>query len=34
MAKYMSAMRETCAQSLGQVDPLEKGMADHSIVPA
>ena len=34
MAKYLSAMRETWVQSLGQVDPLEKGMAAHSIVPA
>ena len=28
--KYLAAMRETQVQSLGQEDPLEKGMATHS----
>ena len=29
-----SAMRETWVQSLGQEDPLEKGMATHSCILA
>ena len=29
--KNLPAMQETWAQSLGQEDPLEKGMATHSI---
>ena len=28
--KNLPAMQETLVQSLGQVDPLEKGMATHS----
>ena len=28
--KNLSAMQETWVQSLGQEDPLEKGMATHS----
>ena len=28
--KHLPAMRETWIQSLGQEDPLEKGMATHS----
>ena len=28
--KNLPAMQETCVQSLGQEDPLEKGMATHS----
>ena len=31
MGKYLPAMQETWVQSLGQEDPLEKGMATHSI---
>ena len=27
--KHLSAVQETCVQSLGQEDPLEKGMASH-----
>ena len=34
MVKNLPAMRETWAQSLGQEDPLEKGMATHSIILA
>ena len=34
MAKNLLAMRETCVQSLGQEDPLEKGMATHSSILA
>ena len=34
MVKNMPAMRETCVQSLGQKDPLEEGMATHSIILA
>ena len=30
MVKNVPAMRETQVQSLGQEDPLEKGMATHS----
>ena len=30
MVKYLPAMQETWFQSLGQEDPLEKGMAIHS----
>ena len=30
MGKYLTAMQETWVQSLGQEDPLEKGMATHS----
>ena len=32
--KSSSAMRETWVQSLGQEDPLEKGMAIHSSILA
>ena len=28
--KHLPAMQETCVQSLGQEDPLEKEMATHS----
>ena len=34
MAKHLPAMLETCAQSLGQEDPLEKEMATHSSILA
>ena len=34
MVKNLPAMRETKVQSLGQEDPLEKGMAAHSIILA
>ena len=30
MVKNLSAMRETWVHSLGQEDPLKKGMAAHS----
>ena len=30
MVKNLPAMQETCVQSLGREDPLEKGMATHS----
>ena len=30
MVKRLPAMQETCVQSLGQEDPLEKEMAIHS----
>jgi len=30
MVKILAAMQETQVQSLGQEDPLEKGMATHS----
>ena len=30
MVKNLPAMRETWVRSLGQEDPLEKGMATHS----
>ena len=33
-AKYLLAIQETWVQSLGWDDPLEKGMATHSSVPA
>ena len=29
MVKNVTAMQETCVQSLGWEDPLEKGMAAH-----
>ena len=32
MVKNLPAMQETQVQSLGQEDPLEKGMAIHSVV--
>ena len=32
--KRLPAMKETGAQSLGQEDPLEKGMATHSSILA
>ena len=32
MVKYPPAMQETQVQSLGQEDPLEKGMATHSSI--
>ena len=32
MVKDLPAMLETCAQSLGQEDPLEKEMATHSSI--
>ena len=34
MVKNLPAMQETCVQSLGQEDPLEKGMATHSSILA
>ena len=34
MVKNLPAMRETWARSLGQEDPLEKGMATHSSILA
>ena len=34
MVKNLSAMQETWVRSLGQEDPLEKGMATHSSVLA
>ena len=34
MVKNLLAMWETCVQSLGQEDPLEKGMATHSSILA
>ena len=34
MVKNLEAMRETWIQSLGQEDPLEKGMATHSSILA
>ena len=34
MVKSLPAMRETWVQSLGQKDPLEKGMATHSSILA
>ena len=30
MVKHLSTMQETCVQSLGQEDSLEKEMATHS----
>ena len=32
LVKSLPAMRETWVQSLGQEDPLEKGMATHSSI--
>ena len=34
LVKNLPAMRETWVQSLGWVDPLEKGKATHSSIPA
>ena len=34
MVKNLPAMQETQVRSLGQEDPLEKGMATHSIILA
>ena len=34
MVKSLRAMQETCIQSLGWEDPLEKGMATHSSILA
>ena len=34
MIKNLPAAQETCVQSLGQEDPLEKGMATHSTILA
>ena len=34
MVKNMPAMQESQVQSLGQEDPLEKGMATHSSILA
>ena len=34
LVKNLTAMREACVQSLGWEDPLEKGMATHSSIPA
>ena len=34
MVKSLPAMQETQVQSLGQDDPLEKGMAPHSSILA
>ena len=34
MVKNLSAMQETQVRSLGQEDPLEKGMATHSSILA
>ena len=34
MVKYPPAMQETKVRSLGQKDPLEKGMATHSSILA
>ena len=34
MVKNLPAMRDTQVQSLGWVDPLEKGMATHSSILA
>ena len=34
MVKNLPAMQETWVQSLGQEDPLEKGMAAHSSILA
>ena len=34
MVKNLPAMQETWVQSLGQEDPLEKGMATHSSIVA
>ena len=32
MVKYLPAVQETCVQSLGQDDPLEKEMVTHSSI--
>ena len=32
--KYLPAMQETQVQFLGREDPLEKGLAAHSSIPA
>ena len=34
VVKHLPAMQETQVQSLGQEDPLEKGMATHSSILA
>ena len=34
MVKNMPTTQETWVRSLGQEDPLEKGMATHSSIPA
>ena len=34
MGKHLPTMQETRVQSLGQEDPLEKGMATHSSILA
>ena len=34
MVKNLPAMQETCVRSLGQENPLEKGMATHSSILA
>ena len=34
MVKNLPAVQETWVQSLGQEDPLEKGMATHSCILA
>ena len=34
MVKYLPAMQETWVRSLGQKDPLERGMATHSSILA
>ena len=34
MVKNLPAMQETWVRSLGREDPLEKGMATHSSIPA
>ena len=34
MVKHLPAMQETWVRSLGQEDPLEKGMATHSSILA
>ena len=34
MVKSLPAVQETQVPSLGQEDPLEKGMATHSSIPA
>ena len=34
MVKNLTAMQETWVQSLGQEDPLEKGMARHTSILA
>ena len=34
VVKNLPVVQETCIQSLGQEDPLEEGMAAHSIILA